>query len=135
MAARTVGLTGEIARFWIESGMSTGILARGLEDMAHRRQIFMQVFKEHAFRCQQGAPYAWLELPAHWTPSRYAQALMTRKIRVTPSHAFELVPGQQSRNVRICFGAPANTGLLRRALETAEALMSQREDEDYMPVA
>lgn len=135
MAARTVGITGEIARFWIESGMSTGILARGLEDMAHRRQIFMQVFKHHAFRCQQGAPYAWLELPAHWSPPRYAQALMSRKIRVTPSHAFELVPGQQSRNVRMCFGSPANTAVLRRALETAEALMSQREDEDYMPVA
>jgi hypothetical protein len=46
-----------------------------------------------------------------------------------------LMPGQQSRNVRMCFGSPANTAVLRRALETAEALMSQREDEDYMPVA
>jgi DNA-binding transcriptional MocR family regulator len=135
MAARTVGITGEIARFWIESGIGSQILARGVDELMHRRQLFMQVFKDYTFRCQPGAPYAWLELPTHWTPSRYAQALMTRKIRITPSHAFELTPGQPSRHVRVCFGGPGHTGNLRTALETAETVLRQAEEEDFFPVA
>jgi DNA-binding transcriptional MocR family regulator len=137
MAARTVGITGEIARYWIESGIASSILTRGVEDLAHRRQLFMQVFKDHAFRCQPGAPYAWVELPTHWSPTRYAQALMARNIKITPSHAFELVPGRvpATRHVRICFGSPSNSAKLRHALETAEEMLQNGDEEDFTPVA
>jgi DNA-binding transcriptional MocR family regulator len=137
MAARTVGITGEIARYWIESGTANNILARSINDLSHRRQLFMQVFKDHAFRCQPGAPYAWLQLPAHWTPTRYAQALLAQKIKITPSHAFQLMPmqGEGSRSVRICLGAPDHSGHLLVALETAEKLLGAADEEDFIPVA
>jgi DNA-binding transcriptional MocR family regulator len=134
MAARTVGITGEIARYWIESGMAQTILERSRSELDNRRNLFMEIFKDCTFRCEPGAPYAWLQLPDHWSANRFTQALASRKIRVTPEQAFDL-NGAGGNHIRVCFGAPRVGWQMRQAFEDIAALMQGSEMDDYTPVA
>jgi DNA-binding transcriptional MocR family regulator len=135
MAARTVGITGEIARYWIESGLAQTILERSRSELESRRNLFAEIFKDHPFRCEPGAPYAWLQLPGHWTANRFAQALAARNIKVTPESAFDILGAASGNHVRICFGAPRMGWQMRKAFEDIEALMRGGEQDDYTPVA
>jgi hypothetical protein len=40
-----------------------------------------------------------------------------------------------NRHVRVCFGQPKSTQVLRAGLETIRALMAEQGDEAYLPVA
>jgi DNA-binding transcriptional MocR family regulator len=135
MAARTVGITGEMARYWIETDMASSILARAQAELAARRSLFLEVFRGQEFRCAPGAPYAWLKLPEQWIPRRFAQALAQRKIKITPGNLFELNPTTQSHHVRVCFGHPKNGWRVREAFETMRELMQDQEFDDFTPVA
>jgi DNA-binding transcriptional MocR family regulator len=135
MAARTVGITGEMARYWIETDIASGILDRARSELAVRRDLFMEVFKDKEFRCAPGAPYAWLKLSPQWTPPRFAQALAQRRIKVTPGNLFELNPSSQSQHIRICFGHPKTSWRVREAFEVIHDLMDEAELEDFTPVA
>jgi DNA-binding transcriptional MocR family regulator len=135
MAARTVGITGEIARYWIETDLASQILERSRAELTARRNTFLEVFRDRDFRCAPGAPYAWLKLPPHWQPSRFAQALSQRKIKVTPGNLFELMPNVQSQHIRICLGHPKMGWRLREAFETIVELMDDHDFDDYTPVA
>jgi DNA-binding transcriptional MocR family regulator len=135
MAARTVGITGEIARYWIETDMASNILERTHSELAARRSLFLEIFKDQTFRCNAGAPYGWLKLPPHWSPSRFAQTLAQRKIKVTPGNLFELDPNVPSQHIRICFGHPKVGWRLREAFEEILNLMQDHEFEDFTPVA
>jgi DNA-binding transcriptional MocR family regulator len=135
MAARTVGITGEIARYWIETGLAWQFLDRGRKELATRRALFMDVFKEEEFRCSPGAPYAWLKLPAHWSPPRFAKSIAQLKIKVTPGNAFELVSGANSQHIRVCFGHAKLAWQTRKAFETIQTLMHDNDFDDFTPVA
>ena len=134
MAARTVGITGEIARYWIESGMAQTILERSRSELESRRNLFMEIFKDSVFRCEPGAPYAWLKLPDHWSANRFTQALASRKIKVSPESVFDL-NGTGGNHIRVCFGAPRVGWQMRQAFEVIAALMQGSELDDYTPVA
>jgi DNA-binding transcriptional MocR family regulator len=135
MAARTVGITGEIARYWIETDMATDILERARSELAARRALFLEVFKDHAFRCAPGAPFAWLKLPDHWMPGRFAQAVASRKIKITSGNHFELEGHAPSKHVRICFGHPKLSWHMREAFETIAEMIDDAEVDDFTPVA
>jgi DNA-binding transcriptional MocR family regulator len=135
LAARTVGITGEIARYWIETDLASNILERTRAELAARRNLFLEVFKDQVFRCAPGAPYAWLQLPKHWQPARFAQALSQHKIKVTPGSLFELVPGSHGQHIRICFGHPKVGWRLREAFETIREMMDDHDFDDFIPVA
>jgi DNA-binding transcriptional MocR family regulator len=134
MAARTVGLTGEIARYWIETGAADEILKRIHQELAARRDIFLSLFKGKSYRCEQGALYAWLQLPDYWSAPRFTAALATRRIKVSPGSLFHLTPKNSTHHIRICFGAPNSTAKIRHALEVIRNLIDQH-DEDFTPVA
>jgi DNA-binding transcriptional MocR family regulator len=135
MAARTVGITGEMARYWIETDMATQILERCRTELAARRSLFLEMFKDTVFRCAPGSPHAWLRLPAHWQPTRFAQVLAQRNIKVTPGNLFELDGLTQSQHIRMCFGAPKNSWRLREAFDVIRTLMDDHEFDDFTPVA
>jgi DNA-binding transcriptional MocR family regulator len=135
MAARTVGITGEIARYWIETDMASQILERTRAELAARRNVFVEVFKDAPHRCAPGAPYAWLKLPPHWHPQRFAQALSQRKIKVTPGNLFELNASVASQHIRVCFGHPKSGWWVREAFETIRSLMNDVDYDDFTPVA
>lgn len=135
MAARTVGLTGEIARYWIETDAASDILSRTRQENAIRRAQAIEILGSDRFRCAPGAPFGWLELPEHWSGARFAQSLSARKIKVTPGNAFDLAPSGPSRHIRITFGAPASSQRTRHGFETIAELMQQQEEDDYTPVA
>jgi DNA-binding transcriptional MocR family regulator len=135
MAARTVGITGEIARYWIETGMAWHFLERGRTELATRRAMFMEVMKDEVFNCSPGAPYAWLKLPSQWSPPRFAKALAQQKIKVTPGNAFELERQSTSQHVRVSFGHPRLAWHTRRAFEAIHTLMHDTDFEDFTPVA
>jgi DNA-binding transcriptional MocR family regulator len=135
MAARTVGLTGEIARYWIETDCASDILARTLQENAVRRAQAISILGTERFRCAPGAPFGWLELPEHWSGARFAQSLLSHKIRVTPGNAFDLAPSGPSRHVRLTFGAPFSSHRARQGFEIIADLLQQHEEDDYTPVA
>lgn len=134
MAARTVGLAGEIARYWIESDAASDILSRNQQENAVRRSQAVAILGG-SLRCAPGAPFGWLELPEHWTGSRFARALLAHKIRVTPGNAFDLEPSGASRHVRLTFGAPPSSGRALQGFETIAHLMQEHEEDDYTPIA
>jgi DNA-binding transcriptional MocR family regulator len=118
MAARTVGITGEIARYWIESDLASGILTRTRNELASRRAVFLDVFKDQKLRCEPGAPFAWLQLP-----------------EVSPGSLFHLNRNTQSQHIRICFGNPQSTWQTRSAFETIRKLMNEHDEDEFTPVA
>jgi DNA-binding transcriptional MocR family regulator len=134
-AARTVGITGEMARYWIETDLASAILTRTRNELASRREAFLELFKGRSFRCEPGAPYAWLELPARWQPARFAATLQSHRIRISPGGIFNLSPQTASRHVRICFGKPHSAMEVRRALETIRKVMDEEPEDDFTPVA
>jgi DNA-binding transcriptional MocR family regulator len=135
MAARTVGITGELARYWIETDMASKILERTQTELAARRNVFLEIFKDHTFQCTPAAPYAWLQLPPHWHPQRFAQILAAQKIKVTPGSRFELGGAGKSHHIRICFGHPKIGWRIREAFETIAALLQEADYDDFTPVA
>ena len=135
MAARTVGISGEIARYWIDTDIASTILGRTRNELATLRASFIEVFKGCNFRCEPGAPYAWLELPEPWNATRFALALAAKNIKVMPGTAFQLVPHVPSRHVRICFGTSAAGWKVRKAFATIRTLMNEPDEEEFTPVA
>jgi DNA-binding transcriptional MocR family regulator len=135
MAARTVGISGEIARYWIESDIASEILQRTRSELAARRSTFSDVFKDTKFRCEPGAPYAWLELPDHWTANRFSSVLRTRNVKVSAGTLFLLNRNTQSHHIRVCFGEPHSNWKMRTAFETIRTLMNEHDDEDFTPIA
>ncbi len=135
MAARTVGITGEIARYWIESDIATTILDRTRHELAARRATFMEVFAGCTFRCEPGAPYAWLELPDYWTAPRFASALLAQRIKVSPGSLFQLNRNIPSRHIRVCFGNPQPAWQNRKAYETIRDMMMNSDEDEFTPVA
>ena len=132
---RAVGMTAEMARYWLETDIADSVMKRVIDELARRRQVFFEVFKGHHFRCEVGAPYAWLSLPGHWRPNRFATALQQRGVRVSPGPAFAIGARAQEQNIRICFGQPATAGHLRNALLKVRELMAEKAGDDFTPVA
>lgn len=132
---RTVGITGEIARYWIESDIASTILIRTRNELSARRAAFIEVFKNQKFRCEPGAPYAWLELPEHWTPGAFVSALLQRRVRVTGGTAFQMGARLPSRHVRVCFGHPNSGWHSRSGFEIIRDLMQEEPDDDFTPIA
>jgi DNA-binding transcriptional MocR family regulator len=134
-AARSIGITAEMARYWIENGTADILLTRVRNELAARRAVALEIFRGYTCRCEQGAPYAWLELPPHWTAGRFTTVLAARGVKATPGSAFDLEQAHSGRKVRIGLGQPANISRLRAALEVIRNLMSDHDDDDFTPVA
>ncbi len=132
---RSVGVTAEVARFWFETGLADGILTRIRNELAVRRDVFLDTFKGTPYRCETGAPYAWLKLPEHWIASRFTAALAARGVKVNPGATFELGASKPDRHVRLCFGTPANVYQMRATFEQIRALMDEHDDDEFTPVA
>jgi DNA-binding transcriptional MocR family regulator len=135
MAARTVGITGEIARYWIESDLASSILHRTRTELANRRATFMDVFKTEKFRCELGAPYAWLQLPESWSAGRFASALIAKRVKVSPGSLFQLNRNTLTNHIRVCFGNPQSNWQTRKAFETILEQMHHHDEEEFTPVA
>ena len=132
---RAVGLTAEMARYWLETDIADGVIRRVISEFKTRRQIFFEVFKGHKFRCEPGAPYAWVSLPSHWKPIRFAVALKQRGVHISPGPSFAIGAKAQEQNIRICFGQPATGEDLRAALIKIRTLMAETHSDDFSPVA
>jgi aspartate/methionine/tyrosine aminotransferase len=61
--------------------------------------------------------------------------MAARQVRVTPGTSFHLVPGRQSRHIRVCFGGPRAGHQARRGFEIIRELMNAEPEEDFTPVA
>ncbi len=134
-ASRSIGITGEMARYWIETETAQTIMTRIRNEFAARRSVFLEVFKGSTFRCEQAAPYAWLQLPQWWTAGRFSTVLAARGVKVTPGNAFQLGAQTSTRFIRVCFGHPKRVFQIRHAFEAIHALMQERNDDDFTPVA
>ena len=136
MGPRSVGLTGELARYWIDAGMSDVFLERIQQNLAQSRAQFMEVFKGFNLRCESGAPFAWLELPEEWRGRRLASALRTRRIAITPGSSFDLADQNNApRHVRISFSGPQIEWQPRAVFEEIRSVIEAGEDDVFRPVA
>jgi DNA-binding transcriptional MocR family regulator len=136
MSPRSVGLMGEVARFWISSGRADDILTRIREELARRRAAFMEVFKGYEMQCEAGAPFAWLKLPEPWTGPRLAAALRARRIAISPGTSFDLsARGNGIQHVRICFGSPQAHWRPLPTFEEIRLIIEAGEEDSFTPVA
>jgi aspartate/methionine/tyrosine aminotransferase len=106
-----------------------------IDEFKIRRQVFFEVFKGHAFRCEPGAPYAWVSLPQQWKPIRFAVACKQRGVHISPGPSFAIGAKAHEQNIRICFGQPATAEDLRNALLKTRDLMAETSEDDFTPVA
>ena len=135
MSPRSVGIAGEMARYWISSGKADDILSRIRTELSRCRSVFLEVFKDRNVSCEPGAPFAWLELPDDWTGNRFAAALRARRIHITPGSSFDLASARNAdRHVRICFGSPQSHWRPMPSFEAIRAIMDAGEEE-FTPVA
>jgi DNA-binding transcriptional MocR family regulator len=132
---RAVGMTAEMARYWLETDIADSVISRVITEFKMRRQVFFEVFKGHTFRCEPGAPYAWVSLPLHWRPIRFAVACKQRGVHISPGPSFAIGAKSQEQNIRICFGQPATAEDLRAALIKVKELMADTIIDDFTPVA
>ncbi len=136
MPPRISALNGEVARYWIEGDLASTILARTRNELAKRRQGFLEVFKDCHFSCSPAAPYAWLEVPEPWTGARFVAAALAQNIKISPGAIFELSPKGKARNhVRVCFGGPSSFGQCLRTFQALRELLRQLPEDDFTPVA
>ena len=70
VGGRPAGLTLEVARRWIEGGVADRVLAAIRKELAERRVIALDVLGGHQVRCEPGAMYIWLTLPASLAAGR-----------------------------------------------------------------
>ena len=132
---RAVGMTAEMARYWLETDIADSVISRVIAEFKIRRQVFFEVFKGHKFRCEPGSPYAWVSLPQHWRPIRFAVACRQRGVHISPGPSFAIGAKAQEQNIRICFGQPAKAEDLRAALNKVKDLMVETITDDFTPVA
>jgi DNA-binding transcriptional MocR family regulator len=132
---RAVGMTAEMARYWLETDIADGVIKRVINEFKIRRQVFFEVFKGHDFRCEPGAPYAWVALPAQWKPIRFAVACKQRGVHISPGPSFAIGAKAHEQNIRICFGQPAHAEDLQSALIKIRGLMAETAEDDFTPVA
>jgi DNA-binding transcriptional MocR family regulator len=134
-SGRAIGLTAEVARYWMETDIAENLLRRIVTELAIRRAIFQDIFKNVPYRCEPGAPYAWLPLPEHWSAARFANELRAKDIKVTPGSSFSLSGRAQDRAVRVSFGHVHSRDDLRRAFAQISQLFHEKPQVDLMPVA
>jgi DNA-binding transcriptional MocR family regulator len=134
-SGRAIGLTAEVARYWMETDIADHLLQRITAELGQRRTVFMESFRGLPYRCEPGSPFGWLPLPAHWSANRFAMALRSRNIKVTPGSAFSIGNRAQDRAIRICFGHAESHGSLRRALTEIRTLREEVRHEEFTPVA
>jgi DNA-binding transcriptional MocR family regulator len=132
---RAVGMTAEMARYWLETDIADGVIRRVIDEFKIRRRVFFEVFKGHAFRCEPGAPYAWVSLPQQWKPIRFAVACKQRGVHISPGPSFAIGAKAHEQNIRICFGQPATAEDLRNALLKIRGLTAETSEDDFTPVA
>jgi DNA-binding transcriptional MocR family regulator len=134
-SGRAVGLAAEVARHWIESDTADRILEAIITENAARRAIAREIFQRRDVRCEPGAPFLWLKLPAHWRSGDFARTARDLGIRVSPSHAFAINRRDDDKGVRICFGGQATREHLSDALARLDALIDEAHDDGYGTVA
>jgi DNA-binding transcriptional MocR family regulator len=134
-SGRAIGLTAEVARYWMETDIAGNLMRRIITELAIRRAIFQDVFKDVSCRCEPGAPYAWLPLPEQWSGARFANELRANDVKVTPGSAFSLGGRAQDRAVRVCFGHVHSRDDLRRAFSQIRQLLEEKAKVEFVPVA
>lgn len=134
-SGRAVGMTMEMARFWLETDIADAITHRVIAALAERRVLFLDIFKGKDLRCEPGAPYAWLALPDWWKPSHFVDVLDSRGVKVSPGTAFAIGARANERFVRVCFGQPTGLDDLRRSFHIIRELMDEVVADDFRPVA
>jgi DNA-binding transcriptional MocR family regulator len=136
LGTRSVGLMAEMARYWINAGKADEFLVRVQENLAQSRAQFLEVFRNFHFKCEPGAPFAWLELPEGWTGQRLASNLRARRIAITPGNSFDLADQNNApRHVRISFSGAQGTWNARTVFEEIRAVIDEGEDDLFRPVA
>jgi aspartate/methionine/tyrosine aminotransferase len=87
------------------------------------------------FRCEPGAPYAWLQLPEMWSAGRFASTLLAQRIKVSPGTLFQLNRNVPSQHIRVCFGNQQPSWQNRKAFEIIRNMMVHADEDEFTPVA
>ena len=124
-----------MARYWLETDIADNVMKRVTLEFGVRRAAFLKTFRGHKFRCEPGAPYAWLTLPDHWKPMRFAAALHQVGVKVTPEQAFAIGGRASENHIRICFGQPNSVEELQIGLNKIMQIMTETIVDDFTPVA
>ncbi len=134
-SGRAVGLAAEVARHWIEGDTAERLLSAIIAEIAARRGMALDIFRERTITCRRSAPFAWLKLPEHWSPGDFTRAALERGIRINSGTSFAIDRRADDHAVRLCLGGSVTREALRQSLQTINALLDEHPGDEFHSVA
>jgi DNA-binding transcriptional MocR family regulator len=111
-------LTVAIATRWIEDGTADTMLRFIRAETSARQELAAEILPKGSYRGDPLSFNLWVELPAPWRRSAFAEHMRQTGIGVVASDAF-VVGDPPPEAVRICIGGPSTRTQIRSALEYA----------------
>jgi len=128
---RAAGMTAELARIWIETGVANRTLAHIKRELSVRRDVLLEVLGHRQIACAKGAMFGWLTLPHHWRPTEFAALAQSQGVKVTPGPAFAVDRSALQQGVRLCIGPAPSLERLRQGLSIIDRLIDEEPVEHY----
>ncbi|MHA4866424.1 aminotransferase-like domain-containing protein [Duganella sp. PWIR1] len=117
-------LTAALATQWIFDG-SAERLMKGVRKEARLRHRMARDILSGRYSGAGDGLHVWLELPAYWNSSEFAQAAGREGIAVTPAEEFATGSGTVNA-IRISLGSIKDRGLLQAGLQRLSHLLVQQ---------
>jgi len=132
---RAAGITAELARIWIETGVATRTLNQIKSELSIRRDVLLEVLDHRQIACAKGAMFGWLTLPHRWRPTEFAALAQSRGVKVTPGPAFAVDRSAPQQGVRLCIGPAPSLERLKQGLSIIDRLIDEEPVEHYQAMA
>jgi DNA-binding transcriptional MocR family regulator len=122
-------ISAEIATRWTNDGTLDELVGIQRSHLKQRHLILQEALSGCQVQSHPTAPFAWMELPEHWSPKAFVDYAYRHAIRVTPPLPFSVTGDDKSRAVRISLGGSTQDDtVLQRALSELSHLANDHPD-------
>lgn len=118
-------LMAEIAAIWIEDGTALRTLENKREEAAVRQEMAARILGSHVGRRGTAAYHLWLELPAPWRGSQFAEESTRAGVSVLPAELFTVGHAQAPQAVRVSLTAAPDRAVLNAGLRRLAELLDR----------
>lgn len=106
----------EVASTLILNGSAHTLARRNAEDLAERHEIARRELSGLGMRSNPEAYYVWLDLPAHWTTSEFADAVLQSGVSIVRTENFSVARNAHHQAVRISLNPGSDLDVLTEGL-------------------
>jgi len=121
----TAPLVAEVARFWIESQRTEGLIRRKRKELAARNEIVREELGRRNVRFHPFGHHIWIELPEPWTSERFVLQAEKRGVAINGAEWFSVGHAPIPEAVRVCIGIAPDREVLRWALSLLNRLIDE----------